>query len=153
MQQWLLAKSVGWFGADWGPAFYDTASNLAFIVAIVLPLMACVAYLTLWERKVIGWIQIRIGPNRVGPFGLLQPVADGIKLMLKEMILPANASKGLFLLAPIVEHVWDESFEGLTNIVDVYVRQLRSKVDEPFERKLIHTLRGVGYYLSEEESL
>ena len=102
MQQWLLAKSVGWFGADWGPAFYDTASNLAFIVAIVLPLMACVAYLTLWERKVIGWIQIRIGPNRVGPFGLLQPVADGIKLMLKEIILPANASKGLFLLAPIL---------------------------------------------------
>lgn len=53
----------------------------------------------------------------------------------------------------IVEHVWDESFEGLTNIVDVYVRQLRSKVDEPFDRKLIHTLRGVGYYLSETESL
>ncbi len=53
----------------------------------------------------------------------------------------------------IVEHVWDESFEGLTNIVDVYVRQLRSKVDEPFERKLIHTLRGVGYYLHEVESL
>jgi NADH-quinone oxidoreductase subunit H len=102
MQQWLLAKSVGWFGSDWGPAFYDTASNLAFIVAIVVPLMACVAYLTLWERKVIGWIQIRIGPNRVGPFGLLQPVADGIKLMLKEIILPANASKGLFLLAPIL---------------------------------------------------
>jgi two-component system copper resistance phosphate regulon response regulator CusR len=53
----------------------------------------------------------------------------------------------------IVEHVWDESFEGLTNIVDVYVRQLRSKVDEPFDRKLIHTLRGVGYYLNEDESL
>jgi DNA-binding response OmpR family regulator len=53
----------------------------------------------------------------------------------------------------IVEHVWDESFEGLTNIVDVYVRQLRSKVDEPFDRKLIHTLRGVGYYLNEAESL
>jgi two-component system copper resistance phosphate regulon response regulator CusR len=53
----------------------------------------------------------------------------------------------------IVEHVWDESFEGLTNIVDVYVRQLRSKVDEPFERKLIHTLRGVGYYLNDGESL
>jgi NADH-quinone oxidoreductase subunit H len=102
MQQWLLAKSVGWFGSDWGPAFYDTATNLAFIVAIVLPLMGCVAYLTLWERKLIGWIQIRIGPNRVGPFGLLQPVADGIKLMLKEIILPANASKGLFLLAPIL---------------------------------------------------
>jgi NADH-quinone oxidoreductase subunit H len=102
MQQWLLAKSVGWFGAEWGPAFYDTTTNLAFIVAIVVPLMACVAYLTLWERKLIGWIQIRIGPNRVGPFGLLQPVADGIKLLFKEIILPANANKALFLLAPVL---------------------------------------------------
>src|SRR4029077_2398130 len=60
-----------------------------------------VAYLTLWERKLIGWIQIRIGPNRVGPLGLLQPIADGIKLLFKEVILPANANKFLFILAPI----------------------------------------------------
>ena len=102
MQQWLLDRSTGWFGASWGPALYDTAINLAFIVAIVAPLMLCVAYLTLWERKLIGWIQIRIGPNRVGPFGLLQPIADGVKLMFKEIILPANANKALFLLAPVV---------------------------------------------------
>jgi two-component system copper resistance phosphate regulon response regulator CusR len=51
----------------------------------------------------------------------------------------------------IVEHVWDQSFEGLTNIVDVYVRQLRSKVDEPFGHRLIHTVRGAGYFLSENE--
>jgi NADH-quinone oxidoreductase subunit H len=82
--------------------FYETAKNLMFIVGIVVPLMLCVAYLTLWERKLIGWIQIRIGPNRVGPMGLLQPVADGIKLLMKEIILPANANKGLFLLAPVV---------------------------------------------------
>src|SRR6202165_3905722 len=82
--------------------FYETAKNLMFIVAIVVPLMFCVAYLTLWERKLIGWMQIRIGPNRVGPMGLLQPVADGIKLLMKEIILPANANKGLFLLAPVV---------------------------------------------------
>jgi two-component system copper resistance phosphate regulon response regulator CusR len=50
----------------------------------------------------------------------------------------------------IVEHVWDESFEGLTNIVDVYVRHLRAKVDDPFSLKLIRTMRGVGYSLSEE---
>src|SRR6185295_17633067 len=81
---------------------FETVTSLAFIVAIVAPLMLCVAYLTLWERKLIGWIQIRIGPNRVGPLGLLQPVADGIKLLFKEVILPANASKGLFLLAPVV---------------------------------------------------
>jgi NADH-quinone oxidoreductase subunit H len=62
--------------------------------------MGAVAYLTLAERKVIGWMQIRIGPNRVGPFGLLQPVADGIKLILKEIIAPSAASTGLFFLAP-----------------------------------------------------
>jgi NADH-quinone oxidoreductase subunit H len=102
MQQWLLDKSLGWFGADWGQALYDTGASLVFIVAIVVPLFVCVAYLTLWERKLIGWIQIRIGPNRVGPFGLLQPIADGVKLLFKEIILPANASKGLFLLAPVL---------------------------------------------------
>ncbi|HEY5909226.1 MAG TPA: response regulator transcription factor [Verrucomicrobiae bacterium] len=53
----------------------------------------------------------------------------------------------------IVEHVWDESFEGLTNIVDVYVRHLREKVDEPYDRKLIRTVRGVGYCLTEETVL
>src|SRR3954465_8074843 len=90
------------FGPTWGPVFYETVTSLAFIVAIIAPLMFFVAYLTLWERKLIGWIQIRIGPNRVGPLGLLQPVADGIKLLLKEIILPANANKGLFLLAPVV---------------------------------------------------
>src|SRR2546430_10125490 len=87
---------------DWRGALASTAWNLAFIVAIVVPLLLCVAYLTLWERKLIGWIQIRIGPNRVGPLGLLQPIADGIKLMFKEIILPSSANKGLFLLAPIV---------------------------------------------------
>src|SRR6202008_4674089 len=99
--QWLLAKSVGWLGADWGPAEYETAANLVFILLITIPLMGCVAYLTLWERKLIGWIQIRLGPNRVGPLGLLQPVADGIKLLFKEVILPANANRALFILAPI----------------------------------------------------
>src|SRR5688572_10558174 len=90
------------FGATWGPAAYELVRSLVFIIAIVVPLMLSVAYLTLWERKLIGWIQIRIGPNRVGPLGLLQPVADGIKLLFKEIILPSNANKGLFLLAPVV---------------------------------------------------
>ena len=90
------------FGPTWGPAVYATVTSLAWIVAIVAPLMGAVAYLTLWERKFIGWIQIRIGPNRVGPFGLLQPVADGIKLMLKEVIAPSNASPGLYYLGPIL---------------------------------------------------
>ena len=98
---WLQDRHVDWFGAQWGPAVYETVTSLAFITAIVVPLMLCVAYLTLWERKLIGWIQIRIGPNRVGPFGLLQPIADGLKLLFKEIILPTNANKGLFLLAPV----------------------------------------------------
>src|SRR6478609_2517354 len=90
------------FGPTWGPAVYATVVSLAGIAAIVVPLMGAVAYLTLWERKMIGWIQIRIGPNRVGPFGLLQPVADGIKLLMKEVIVPTNASKGLYLLGPVL---------------------------------------------------
>jgi len=87
---------------DWRYAITETAWTLVYIGAIVAPLMLAVAYLTLWERKLIGWIQIRIGPNRVGPFGLLQPVADGVKLLMKEIILPSQASKGLFILAPVV---------------------------------------------------
>ena len=100
--QWLQTQSDALFGPVWGPAVSVTMISLAFIMAIVAPLMLAVAYLTLWERKVIGWIQIRIGPNRVGPFGLLQPIADGVKLLMKEIILPANASKGLFILAPVL---------------------------------------------------
>lgn len=76
--------------------------NLIKIVALVLPLMICVAYLTLWERKAIGWTQIRPGPNRVGPAGLLQPIADAVKLIFKEIISPTAANKGLFYLAPIM---------------------------------------------------
>lgn len=72
------------------------------IVAVVLPLMICVAYLTLWERKGIGYTQIRIGPNRVGPGGLLQPIADAVKLIFKEIIRPSAANKPLFFLGPVM---------------------------------------------------
>ncbi|MDP4028907.1 MAG: NADH-quinone oxidoreductase subunit NuoH [Gallionella sp.] len=72
------------------------------IMVIVLPIMGTVAYLTLAERKVIGYMQIRIGPNRVGPYGLLQPLADGVKLLLKEIIVPSGSSKFLFIIAPIM---------------------------------------------------
>lgn len=84
-----------------GP-WWPIAWNLIKIVAIVLPLMGCVAYLTLWERKMIGWMHVRLGPNRVGPAGLLQPIADALKLLLKEIVVPAKANKGLFVLAPVM---------------------------------------------------
>jgi len=84
-----------------GPAF-PLVWGLVKIVLIIAPLMLAVAYLTLAERKVIGYMQVRIGPNRVGPKGLLQPIADGLKLLFKEIIIPSGANKALFILAPIL---------------------------------------------------
>ncbi|HCZ15580.1 MAG TPA: NADH-quinone oxidoreductase subunit NuoH [Accumulibacter sp.] len=71
------------------------------IMLIIAPLLLAVAYLTFWERKVIGWMQVRIGPNRVGPWGLIQPIADGLKLFLKEVVVPTGADKSVFLIAPM----------------------------------------------------
>ena len=72
------------------------------ILAIILPLLIFIAYLTYFERKVIGFMQLRKGPNVVGPFGLFQPFADGIKLLTKETIVPSNSNKFLFILSPII---------------------------------------------------
>ena len=90
------------FGGPAWPTVWLVIWSLIKIIAVVAPLMACVAYLTLWERKAIGWTQIRPGPNRVGPFGLLTPIADAVKLIFKEIIRPTAAHKGLFFLGPIM---------------------------------------------------
>ena len=90
--------------------FIDTyvipgAIIVAQIMALVVPLLVAVAYLTFFERKVIGAIQLRKGPNVVGPFGLFQPFADALKLLSKETILPAGANKIIFLLAPMLTFI------------------------------------------------
>jgi NADH-quinone oxidoreductase subunit H len=90
------------FGGPLWPTVWLVIWSLIKIIAVVAPLMVCVAYLTLWERKAIGWTQVRPGPNRVGPFGLLTPIADAVKLIFKEIIRPTAAHKGLFFLGPIM---------------------------------------------------
>ena len=81
---------------------YTLLQILLKIMLIVMPLMIAVAYLTYAERKVIGYIQLRIGPNRVGPRGWLQPIADAVKLMFKEVILPRQSNLYLFVVAPVL---------------------------------------------------
>ena len=80
----------------------DILLNIGKILLIIVPLMLGVAYMTYAERKVLGYMQSRIGPNRVGPWGLLQPIADGLKLVLKEVILPSRSNLYLFLIAPVL---------------------------------------------------
>ena len=88
-------------GMDWA-AIQTVVWTLVKIMALVVPLMLGVAYLTYAERKIIGCMQVRIGPHRVGFQGLLQPIADAVKLLMKEIIIPSGANRGLFILGPIL---------------------------------------------------
>jgi len=110
--QWLLSGlmlavltvACGWLLVY----FWDDIKHIAWlydlfkIIAIVAPLMGAVAYLTFAERKIIGYMQVRIGPNRVGPRGWLQPIADALKLLMKEIVIPTNANRFLFVVAPML---------------------------------------------------
>lgn len=97
-----MVESITAFGSTHLGSAWPTVWSIVKIIALVIPLMISVAYLTLWERKAIGWSQIRPGPNRVGPLGLLQPIADAVKLIFKEIIVPSAANKRLFFLGPIM---------------------------------------------------
>jgi NADH-quinone oxidoreductase subunit H len=90
------------FGPEWGPPAYFLGSTMLMIVMVLAPVLGVVLYYQLVERWVIGWMQVRKGPNRVGYKGVLQPIADAIKLLMKEQMVPAGANKALFFLAPIV---------------------------------------------------
>ena len=94
----LQAVAATW----WTAVVWPVVWTLMKIVVVLLPLLGAVAYLTLWERKFLGWIQVRVGPNRVGPLGLLQPIADALKLLTKEILVPAAANRGLFFIGPIL---------------------------------------------------
>jgi len=97
------SAGLGLLAAPWWSAVaWPVIWTLIKIMALVLPLMGAVAYLTLWERKFLGWMQVRIGPNRVGPWGMLQPIADALKLLTKEILVPTAASKGLFVIGPVL---------------------------------------------------
>ncbi len=105
----VMSLAGQWFNAFgyqvWGSAWPDVLTVLIILLkifAIILPILGMVAYLTLWERKLIGWMHIRLGPNRVGPLGLLQPIADAVKLIFKEVIVPTQADGALYLLAPVL---------------------------------------------------
>jgi NADH-quinone oxidoreductase subunit H len=96
------------FGTEWGSMLFSLATNMTFIFAIVVPLLLGVAYLTFAERKIIAYMQIRVGPNRVTFFGIPwlrgwgQPIADAVKAIMKEIVIPTGANKFLFILAPVL---------------------------------------------------
>lgn len=97
-----ILATIHQYGNEYLGSAWTLVWTMVKIGCLTLPLLGCVAYLTLWERKMIGWMHVRVGPNRVGPAGLLQPIADALKLLLKEIIIPAKSNKILYVLAPVM---------------------------------------------------
>ncbi|OIP18667.1 MAG: NADH-quinone oxidoreductase subunit NuoH [Comamonadaceae bacterium CG_4_9_14_3_um_filter_60_33] len=103
MSDFVFNFGQGLIAAPWWAAIaWPTIWALIKVTLVLMVVMGAVTYATLWERKLLGWVQIRLGPNRVGPFGLLQPIADALKLMTKEIVRPAKSDKFLFYLGPVM---------------------------------------------------
>jgi NADH-quinone oxidoreductase subunit H len=103
MIDFVFAFGQGLLDAPWWSAIgWPLVWVMIKLVLVLMLVMGAVTYTTLWERKLLGWVQIRLGPNRVGPWGLLQPIADAMKLMTKEVLRPAAADKVLFYLGPVM---------------------------------------------------
>lgn len=103
MSDFVFSFGQGLLAAPWWAAIaWPVIWALMKVTVVLMIVMGAVTYATLWERKLLGWVQIRLGPNRVGPWGLLQPIADALKLMTKEIVRPAKSDKFLFYLGPVL---------------------------------------------------
>nr|WP_319565822.1 NADH-quinone oxidoreductase subunit NuoH [uncultured Rhodoferax sp.] len=103
MSDFLFSLGHGLLSSSWWTSMaWPIIWALLKVVAVLMIVLTAVTYATLWERKLLGWVQIRLGPNRVGPWGLLQPIADALKLMTKEIVRPAASDKVLFYLGPVM---------------------------------------------------
>lgn len=103
MSDFIFSFGQGLLAAPWWAALiWPLIWALLKVVVVLMIVLGAVTYATLWERKLLGWVQIRLGPNRVGPWGLLQPIADALKLMTKEIVRPDASDKVLFFLGPVM---------------------------------------------------
>jgi len=103
MSDFMFNFGQGLLDAPWWASMaWPTIWALLKVVVVLMIVLGAVTYATLWERKLLGWVQIRLGPNRVGPWGLLQPIADALKLMTKEIVRPTKSDKFLFYLGPVM---------------------------------------------------